>query len=130
MRPGARAVAVAFLASGTTHLVRPQVFEPLVPPVLPAPRAWVVGTGVAEIASAVGLLTGQPWGRPATVATLLAVWPGNWWHAVDTQRRADVPTALKIGLWLRLPMQLPMLRSAMDPYDDAGPRAGSVTTGG
>lgn len=116
MTPGARGVAVGFLLSGTAHLVRPQVFDPLIPPVLPAPRAWVVGTGVAEVASAVGLLSGRSWGPAATAATLLVVWPGNWWHAISTQRQPGAPTALKVGLWLRLPLQVPMVRAALDPY--------------
>lgn len=126
LRPGARGVVVAFLLSGALHLVRPQVYEPLVPPRLPAATAWVRGTGVAEIASAVGLLAGQRWGPPAAAATLATVWPGNWWHALSTQRDPQAPVALKVGLWLRLPLQVPMIRAALDPY--AGRATGGVRT--
>lgn len=54
---GARAVASAFVVSGIIHLVRPQVFEPLVPPVLPRRRELVYASGVAEIVCAAGLFT-------------------------------------------------------------------------
>jgi uncharacterized membrane protein len=97
------------------HLVRPQVFEPLIPPALPAPRAWIAGTGVAELVSASGLLTGRPWGGPAATATLLLVWPGNCWHAIRTQRSRAHP-AVKAAVWLRLPLQIPMIMATMDPY--------------
>lgn len=101
--------------SGTAHLVRPAIFRPLIPPALPAPNAWIIGTGVAELICAVGLATGQRWAPAVTVGTLLAVWPGNGWHAVATQRSSAHPL-VKAAVWARLPLQVPMIRSAMDPY--------------
>ena len=49
-------LALLFIASGTTHLVRPQVFEPIVPRALPARRELVYVSGVAELVCAAGLL--------------------------------------------------------------------------
>ena len=49
-------LALLFIASGTTHLVRPQVFEPIVPRALPARRELVYASGVAELVCAAGLL--------------------------------------------------------------------------
>lgn len=118
MTPGARGVAVAFTVSGAVHLLRPAVFRPLIPPALPAPDAWIVATGMAEIACAVGLATGRRWAPAATAATLLAVWPGNAWHAVATQR-SSAPVPLKVAVWARLPMQVPMIRAALHPYREA-----------
>lgn len=115
LRPTARLVVAAFAVSGTAHLVRPALFRPLIPPLLPGPQAWVVATGVAELACAVGLVRGSRWAPGATAATLIAVWPGNWYHALTTQR-SSAPTALKVTLWLRLPLQVPMVRAALDPY--------------
>lgn len=115
LTPGARGVALAFAVSGTAHLVRPSVFRPLIPPALPAKDAWIAGTGVAELVSAAGLVTGQRWAPAATFLTLLAVWPGNAWHAVATQRSSAHP-AIKAGVWARLPLQVPMLRAAAEPY--------------
>ena len=119
--PGARGVTLAFLTSGTTHLVRPQVFEPLIPPMLPAPRAWIVGSGVAELVSAAGLLTGARWAPAATTATLVAVWPGNWWYAIATQRRSGAHPVHKAVAWARLPMQIPMIAAARDPWREPDP---------
>lgn len=124
LRPGAAAVASAFLVSGITHLLRPKTFRPLIPPMLPAADAWILGTGVAEIVSAVGLLRGETWASKASMATLVVVWPGNMWHAVSTQRDDDAPAIAKAVVWARLPLQLPMIAAAMDPYvvDSAGRR--------
>lgn len=115
MTPGARGVAIAFAVSGAAHLVRPSVFRPLIPPSLPAKDAWIAGTGVAELFSAAGLVTGQRWAPATTFLTLLAVWPGNAWHAVATHRSGAHP-AVKAGVWARLPLQVPMLRAAAEPY--------------
>jgi uncharacterized membrane protein len=108
-------VALAFAVSGTLHLVRPQLFEPLIPPLLPNPRAWVVGSGVAELACAAGLARGASWAPAATAATLVAVWPGNWWYAVHTQRSNAHPLHKALA-WGRLPLQLPMVAAAARPY--------------
>ncbi|MGI9196075.1 MAG: DoxX family protein [Candidatus Nanopelagicales bacterium] len=113
-KPG-RLIAGAFLLSGTVHLVRPQVFEPLIPPALPSPRSWVVGSGVAEIACGVGLLARQPWAPRATAATLLAVWPGNAWHAMRTQQSSQ-PGLVKAAVWARLPLQVPLIAAALRAY--------------
>lgn len=126
MRPGARGVAVGFAVSGTAHLIRPRIFRPLIPPALPSPNAWIVATGVAELASALGLATGRRWAPAATAATLLLVWPGNGWHAVATQRSSAHPL-VKAGVWARLPLQIPMITAALNPYrGDESP----VTTAG
>jgi len=109
--PG-RILASAFIASGVIHLVRPKVFRPLIPPALPAPDAWTVGSGVVEIACGLGLLTGQRWAPGATAATLVAVWPGNIWHAVRTQRSRQ-PAWVKAALWARVPLQLPLIAVAL-----------------
>ncbi len=115
LRPGARAVALAFLASGTVHLVRPSVFRPLVPPALPAKDELILVTGVAELACAIGLGRGARWAPAASVATLLAVWPGNWWMAIELQRQPTSPPMLRAAAWLRVPLQIPMILAALDP---------------
>ena len=45
-------LAALFVISGSLHLVRPQVFETIVPRQLPARRALVYASGVAELACA------------------------------------------------------------------------------
>ena len=108
---GARLVAGAFALSGVTHLVRPEVFEPLIPPALGPARPWVVGSGVVEVACAAGLLTGRPWAPAATTATLAVVWVGNIQMAVEVQR-SDRPAWQKAAAWARLPLQVPMMWAA------------------
>ena len=107
-----RILAGAFIASGVLHVVRPRVFEPLIPPALPWPTTVVVGTGVVEVVCVAGLLLGRAWAPKATAATLLAVWPGNIWHAVRTQQSSQSPW-VKAGVWARVPMQIPLVGVAL-----------------
>ncbi len=104
-------VATALATSGVTHWVRPELFEPLIPRQLGNPRAWVYGSGVAELVCAGGLMTRQPWAPSLTTGTLALIWVGNVQMAVDTQRSAR-PTWQKVAAWARLPLQLPMMRAA------------------
>src|SRR4051794_19452945 len=107
---GTLVLAAAFGLSGAVHLVRPQVFEPLVPPALPSPRALVYASGVAELVCAVGLLQRRPWAPRASAALLVAVWPGNARHVAVVRRS---PRWVRAAVWARLPLQLPMIRTAL-----------------
>lgn len=116
----AAGLAALFLVSGTTHLVRPQVFEPLIPRALPAPRGLVYASGVAEIACGAGLL--HPRTRRlagwASAALLLVVYPGNVQMSVGYGRRAarrqDTASRAAFAATLaRLPLQLPLIRAAL-----------------
>ena len=107
-------MGVGFLASGLVHLARPSVFEPLIPPELPAPTELVYVSGLAELVCGFGLLTGRRWAGPASVAVLVAVWPGNFQMTRDLTARAGPEDRLKLAAaWARLPMQLPMMWAAM-----------------
>lgn len=46
---GTKILAGSFLTSGIAHLVRPDLFEPLMPSALPAHREIIYASGVAEI---------------------------------------------------------------------------------
>lgn len=108
----ARALVGAFVVSGTVHLVKPDVFRPLMPAWVPAHREVIVGSGVAELVCAAGLLlpaTRRPAGI-ASAALLLGVLPGNVKMALDAQQgRSPVPAP---AAWARLPLQLPLVRAA------------------
>lgn len=108
---GTYLVAGALAFSGVTHLVRPDYFEPLIPPQLGNPRAWVYASGVVEVTCGVGLLTRQPWAPALTTATLAVIWVGNLQMAIDLQR-SNRPTWQKVGAWARMPLQVPMMRTA------------------
>jgi uncharacterized membrane protein len=112
------ALAVAFAVSGVVHLVRPEVYEPLMPPWVPRHRAVVRGSGVAELACAAGLAV------PATRRTagwasallLVAVFPGNLHMAADARRaggESPKARAYRAVTLLRLPLQAPMIRAAL-----------------
>jgi uncharacterized membrane protein len=80
--PGALSVGLAalFTLTGTSHFFgMREELERMVPPAMGNPAFWVVFTGVAEIAGAIGLLvprvrTGAAMGL---VLLLLAVFPAN-----------------------------------------------------
>ena len=106
---GAKIVAGAFLTSGIVHLVKPEVFKPLMPDWVPAHREVILGSGVLELACAAGLAvppTRRTAGR-ASAALLLGVYPGNIKMAVDALQTDN--TALKAASLARLPLQFPMI---------------------
>ncbi|WP_114149413.1 DoxX family protein [Nocardioides sp. 616] len=115
MRPArdVAALATLFATSGTIHLVKPEVFLPIVPESLPARRQLVTWSGVAELVCAAGLL--HPRTRRAagwaSAALLLGVFPANVKMAKDAQRSRK--PALKVGTVARLPLQVPMIRTAL-----------------
>src|ERR1700712_2479613 len=98
-RPGWRPLALLLGGSGVLHLVRPQIYEPLIPPRLGDARTWVYGSGMAEIACAAGLSIARS-RRPAALASaalLVAVFPGNIQHAVRAMRSRRTSTAYRVG---------------------------------
>jgi uncharacterized membrane protein len=112
----AKVVVGAFLVSGTVHLVRPEVYEPLMPSWVPAHREVILASGAAEIAGALGMLF-PPTRRLAGLASaalLLGVYPGNIKMAVDAARSRNVP--FKVAAYGRLPLQLPMIRGAWQTW--------------
>ena len=93
------------------HLVRPHVYEWLVPPELGPARPWVLGTGVAEIAAA-GLLS-APSGRRAggwLAAALLTMFVPAHLHTFRVVRGRP---GLLGAAAVRLVLQGPLIRSAL-----------------
>jgi uncharacterized membrane protein len=113
-------LAALLATSGVVHLVRPQVYEGMVPHVLPNRRALVYVSGVAELLCAAGLLvpaTRKPAGL-ASAALLLAVFPANVQMSIDQGRRADrkgdpASRASFAASVARLPLQIPLIRTAL-----------------
>ena len=108
-------VAVPFTVSGVVHLVRPQVFERIVPRFLPRHRELVLASGVAELVCAAAVLAPRTRrvGGYASAALLAAVFPANVQMAVDTVGSRRASTAMKAGTIARLPLQWPLIRAAL-----------------
>jgi uncharacterized membrane protein len=102
-----------FLASGTLHLIRPAIFLPLIPRALPAPELIVFGSGVAELVCGVGLFRRRRWAGLASAALLVAILPGNLQMALDASADPTTDRAWLVVLWLRLPLQLPLIWVAL-----------------
>lgn len=103
---GSWVIVFAFTASGILHLVNPAAFLWLMPPFLPYPIELVVISGIAELLSA-GLIVLKHRLAPAlTFAVLLAVWPANWWYAIDS---LTTNPEMALAAWIRLPFQIPLL---------------------
>lgn len=97
---------------GTLHFVKPEVFDRLIPEALPGEaRAWTLGSGVAELGVAAGLLypkTRRVAGRAATLL-YLAVFPGNLQMAWNWRGKSWHMQVISLG---RLPLQAGLIRRA------------------
>lgn len=113
LRRDAKFLAGGFLASGTVHLVRPDVWEPLMPDWVPAHREVIIWSGVAELACAAGLLLPptRKLAGLASAALLAGVYVGNIKMALDASKSDNLP--LKVAAYGRLPLQFPMIRAAL-----------------
>ena len=103
-------LAAVFAGSGVLHLVRPRTYEWLVPPELGSARTWVLGSGVAEVATAALLAvpgTRRTGGRLAA-ALLVAFVPAH----LHTFRVVD-SAPLVAAAAVRLPLQVPLVRAAL-----------------
>jgi uncharacterized membrane protein len=114
-------LATMFATSGVTHLVRPQVFEPIIPtPLKPHKRSLVLVSGVVELACAAGLLY-PPTRKVAGLASavlLVGILPANVQMSVTHGKRAarkqDLGSrAFFAGTVARLPLQWPLIRTAL-----------------
>jgi uncharacterized membrane protein len=99
-------LSALFVGSGLVHLVRPDVYLPIMPPYLPYPAVLILLSGVAEIAGGVGLRfpPTQRAARYGLIALLVAVFPANIQMAVNGITDGASPLVLAL-LLARLPLQ-------------------------
>lgn len=110
---GAVRMGAALLGAGVLHLVRPGLFDGLIPRALPGPpRAWTLGSGMAELG--VGALLLDPRTRRAggwaAAALFVGVWPGNVTMAWRSRRESRARQAVAMA---RLPLQVPLIAGAL-----------------
>jgi uncharacterized membrane protein len=102
--------------AGTTHFTNPGFYDPIVPKWMPGTaRTWTYLSGVAELTSAALMVNRRTRriGGWASLATILAVWPANWQMAIDGgMKDQDPPFDSAAVAWIRVPLQLPMIRGA------------------
>ena len=95
-----------FIFAGLMHFVIPRAYESIVPDYLPAHRALVYASGVAEIAGGVAVLhtrtrrMGSWW----SIGTLIAVFPANIHMALHHDRYPMIRGG-RPALIARLPLQ-------------------------
>ncbi|MGV0676005.1 hypothetical protein ABQE62_07385 [Mycolicibacterium fortuitum] len=114
--PAARCMAALLVGMGTLHFVAPKPFDSIIPTELPGTaRFYTYASGVGELATGVMLAAPRTrrLGALAAVALFIAVFPGNlnmvrlWW---------DKPWPMRIVAIARLPLQIPMITSALRVY--------------
>jgi len=108
MRLGRVLMAGLYVAAGVGHFIVTRVYVQIVPDYLPAHHEIVLLSGAAEIAGGIGVLY-PPTRRAAAwgiILLLIAVFPANLWMAQHPERFPNLPLWI---LWLRLPLQLPLI---------------------
>ncbi|MFC8046045.1 hypothetical protein [Nocardia sp. NPDC057353] len=109
-------LAAGLAGAGVMHFVTPKFFDSIVPPVLPGQaRTYTYASGVAELAVAGTLAVPRTRGLGGKLAALLflAVFPANVQMAVDVVTNPKTTPLFKLGSILRLPLQIPMITTAL-----------------
>ena len=113
MRNDVRALAMAagMTGTGVFHLVRPRAYDWMIPPELGPARPWVIGSGVAELATAALLAVPatRRAGGWAAVGILVGVLPA---HAQTLRHFRGQPAKLAVAA-ARIPFQVPMTLAAL-----------------
>jgi uncharacterized membrane protein len=88
-------MAAFYLVAGIGHVLRPNVFLPIVPDWVPLPRETILVTGICEIAGAVALFIPRLRRLAGVMLALYAicVWPANIKHAVDGISLPPIPNS-------------------------------------
>ena len=108
MRPARLLMGTLYITAGALHFILTRTYVNIMPDYLPAHRDLVLISGAAEIAGGLGVLIPQT-KRPAAwglILLLIAVMPANIWMAQHPERYPGIPLWV---LWLRLPLQLPLI---------------------
>ena len=106
-------LAGLLLLTGTTHMLRPHLYEPIVPRALPGTaRAWTYASGLAELGVAGALLVPRLRRRAALAAAALfvVIFPANVKMALDGgYPGASGALGSAAVAWARLPLQVPLV---------------------
>jgi uncharacterized membrane protein len=97
-----------YVVAGVGHFVATRMYERIMPGYLPAHHTLVLFSGAAEIAGGVGVIVpstrrAAAWG---IVALLVCVMPANVWMVQHPELFPGIPLW---AMWVRLPLQLPLI---------------------
>ncbi len=129
VRPGWRSLAGVLGVAGALHLVAPQPYDALIPRRLGAPRPWVYGSGLVEIACAAALVVPRTrrLGALASAALFVGVFPGNVTMASRALRSSRASSRTQAITVARLPLQVPLVAWALDVAGRADPARGAAS---
>jgi uncharacterized membrane protein len=103
-------LTVGMVGAGLNHFIAADTYVAMMPSALPAHRALVYLSGLAEIAGGLGLIlpATRRWAAWGLIALLVAVFPANVNMAINHLPLGErvVPTW---ALWARLPLQLVLI---------------------
>jgi uncharacterized membrane protein len=112
-RTAAYRVGTMLMGIGTVHFLAPKPFDDIVPAELPGDaRLYTYASGVAEVAIGALLLPRRTrrLAALAAAALFIGVFPANvnmcrlWW---------DKPWPMRVAALARLPLQIPMITTAL-----------------
>ncbi len=94
-----------YILAGLNHFRKPKMYERIIPPAFPAPKALNLISGAAEVVLGALIMVPQcsetaAWG---IIVLLIAVFPANIYMAVNKKAGFGLPLWV---LYLRLPLQL------------------------
>ncbi len=106
--PARLTLGILFVIAGVLHFAITSVYVGIMPAYLPEPRLLVQISGLCEILGGLGILEPRTrvvaaWGL---IALLLAVMPANLNMALHPEQWPRIPAWI---LWMRLPLQLPLI---------------------
>ena len=108
----ALATAAILGSAGVAHLIKPALFDPIVPAWVPgSARLTTYVSGVAELAAAMLIIHPRTrrFGGWFALAVFAAVYPANIQAALDGGiEGAKPPLDSAAAAWIRLPVQLPL----------------------
>lgn len=101
-------ITLLLMFAGVEHFLRPELFEQVMPPWIPAHHELVLFTGLCEIAGAIGIWVPKTkrLAMICLVVFLLAVFPVNVHMALHPELVPNLPPLL---LWARLPLQFVLI---------------------
>ena len=109
-------MGAGLVGMGILHFAAPKPFDEIIPVELPGTaRFYTHASGVAEVGIGALLLapSTRKLGALAAIALFVGVFPGNvnmvrlWW---------DKPWYMRLGAIARLPLQIPMITTALKVY--------------